>query len=315
MPFDLIFNELSVLTPAQDHHTGCRWMDEFVATLRQCRKAGVSGGLRVPKQFHHMLLANDYPIGRWIGDRSIDRNQRDFVRVVITKAPFLEDLLVDSVQNSYELAEFTCEGRTSQGLALAFLLDSLSVSLSSDTPWKRSAIPIGIFALDESATELDDVAMVRNASTPTHVTEHSSWISKRRITDIVSGRDLWDRRAYLFPSLDFCLEVETQIENLAANDPCFIFAVKAFADLQDFCVNWTSSAFDQRSLGNCSRESQPTMQQYGESRAFTAPEGNKVVFEWHLKRFDFRTYFTPLGSTKRMLIGYVGRHLRTVKYN
>jgi len=126
---------------------------------------------------------------------------------------------------------------------------------------------------------------------------------------------LWDRRANLFPSLDLCLEVEEQIENLSANDPCFIFAVKGFADLQDFCVSWTSSTFDQHSLGNCSRESQPTMQQYGDSRTFTNPQGDKVVFEWHLKMFDFRMYFIPVVSTKRMLVGYVGRHLRTVKYN
>lgn len=316
MAFDLIFNELSGVTPAHDHEIGRQWMEEFVATLRKTRSIGMSGGLRVPRRFHEILLAPDYPIGRWAGDRSVDRDQREFFRVVVTKAPYLEELMTDNLKSSYELAEFTCEGRPSLGLAVAFLLDSLGISLSSSSLWRASNIRLRVVSIDASTVELlDEYSTVRNASTPAHLAEHSSWISKRRIEDIRDGQDLWERRASLFRSLNFCVEIEPQVKSLTASDPCFVFAVQGLLRLQDFCTNWTLPTFDPGPLGDCSIESQPTMQQYGAERMFTDQEGQRRAFEWHLKKFSFRMYFIPIVAERRILVGYVGRHLRTVKFH
>src|SRR3954453_18528175 len=109
MAFDLIYNELSMQAPALDGESGRRWMREFVTTLRKCKAAGIPGALRIPKHFFKILLAPGYPIGRWASDGAVDLDDRQFFKVLATKVPFLEELIIDRSKEAYDLAEFTCQ--------------------------------------------------------------------------------------------------------------------------------------------------------------------------------------------------------------
>ncbi|MFN7921652.1 MAG: hypothetical protein U0Q16_16245 [Bryobacteraceae bacterium] len=62
------------------------------------------------------------------------------------------------------------------------------------------------------------------------------------------------------------------------------------------------------------RESQETMKQYGDFRTFRC-SGNVTVFEWHMKLMGFnqRIYYRPVSASRRVFIGYIGKHLPTVQ--
>src|SRR5262249_10124373 len=86
--------------------------------------------------------------------------------------------------------------------------------------------------------------------------------------------------------------------------------------LNSYCLQWQGGAFDPDRI-QCvvSPESQPTLQQYGEERTFRCPDGTELTFTWHAKVGRWRIYFNPFSGRGSMLIGYVGAHLRTVKFN
>ena len=81
-------------------------------------------------------------------------------------------------------------------------------------------------------------------------------------------------------------------------------------DLQNYCEHWDSEHFDIHRLPNASGESQTTLDMYSAERTFLCPDGEYRLFEFHLKRWGTRIHFFDFPASKRILIGYVGDHLR-----
>jgi hypothetical protein len=54
---------------------------------------------------------------------------------------------------------------------------------------------------------------------------------------------------------------------------------------------------------------------YGAERTFTSLDGTRRVFDWHVKVGHWRIHFDPDVGPGKLLIGYVGKHLRTKKFN
>jgi hypothetical protein len=121
---------------------------------------------------------------------------------------------------------------------------------------------------------------------------------------------LWNDRGPLFPSLDFCDSVEGQIEALRGSERRFRDVVRGLRDLQKYCDSWDTGNVDIHRVPNASGESGPTLNMYGEERTIRCPDGQYRLFEWHLKRRDTRIHFLDLPAQKRILVGYVGDHLR-----
>lgn len=50
---------------------------------------------------------------------------------------------------------------------------------------------------------------------------------------------------------------------------------------------------------------------YGHARTFLCPDGERRVFSWHSKiNYEkWRVHFIDFPATRRVLIGYVGKHL------
>lgn len=90
------------------------------------------------------------------------------------KHPF-ESPLVEKRQDDYYSHEWTFRGENCYGLALAFIADSLSYSMSS-TEWDKSIIKI--------QRDMVDVP-VRNISKACHVQEHSTWLESQVEPELV----------------------------------------------------------------------------------------------------------------------------------
>jgi len=77
-----------------------------------------------------------------------------------------------------------------------------------------------------------------------------------------NGKELWARRADLFPSLDFCESVEEQISGLSGAEARFKVTASG---LTAYCESWDTPNFDIHRLGNgkyASGESQSTLNMY-----------------------------------------------------
>jgi hypothetical protein len=189
------------------------------------------------------------------------------------------------------------------------LADGLAVSLWSDEEWDVPSVNIEKLWLGSRDIQTD-IRAVPHACQTAHLDDHAEWLRRTQSPPPVNGIELWREKTTLFPNLDFCDSVEEQLKPLGGNDRRFKAAMRGLQDLQNYCITWDTGNFDIKALVRASGESATTLQMYSEERKFRCPDGQRRVFEWHLKRDDnTRIHFLDLPARKRILVGYIGPHL------
>lgn len=312
---EMILNELS-LQPAPDAYVARQWMMAFVQTVKTATGHGVARSLRTQRGIFDIALAADYPFASWLHDGDVDREMRRYVHSLSTKAPFWDGLpeLYDQVSAS----EFHFGDRPASGLGVAYMLEDLAVSLPSANCWDAARLDLHVMSLveaegqDEGDIEEEDVRVI-HASRETHV--DGGWIRDRLQRDIQDGDGLWARRAELLPRLAFCDAVGPQVRSLGT--VMLPSVARRLFELDGFCRDWTEGGFDTSRLPNATPESESTLRQYGHERTFRDPDDLERTFSWHVRLTPnaWRVYFDPVPGTRTMIIGYIGPHLRTVRYH
>lgn len=310
MEIEMVFNELSLKTPATDEHTARYLMSEFINTIRSATVQGVKRKLRSKSDLSSSFIAPNYSIVQWRNDPNVEREERNFFRVLQDKNdPPLRDIPDPEIEISYQ-------GEQGIGIAHAWVFDALAVSLFSELKWDCSRLELEVRRLDEHEELIDEKVEIIHASRSNHVEENADWIKKSIQTGVRDGLEIWNRREELFPNLEFCQAVGKQLQSIGAEDPILQTVRNRLFALQNYCNNWQEGAFDPEGIGNLSPESQVTLQnpKYRQERTFICPDGNERTFSWHVKlSFGWRIYFFPQ-EPRKMIIGYIGCHLRTVKY-
>ncbi len=315
MDLEMVLNELSLRTPASDEEKARQLMSELISTVRQATASGVKRVLRTSGDINSVELAPGYPVARWRNDKGVDREERRFFITLTTKAPFWTDI-AEEIKDNFDLSDVFHQGETARGLCFALISDALPVSLKSENRWDCSRLELAVTRLEDEELIEERLELV-HASRKHHVQEHAEWIKNRIRTEVLDGSDLWNRRDELFPSLEFCEDVSQQIQTLSTSNPMLRQVVKRLFELEYYCKDWADEAFEPKSLRNVSPESQVTLQnpKYSKERTFLCPDGKERVFSWHAKlSFGWRIYFLP-NEQRKIIIGYVGCHLRTVKYS
>lgn len=302
----LVFNELSAIPMAPDLNRGRTSLEEFSNIVTDQRIKG-RRVLVAPPYFLQLQVSDGYSVGRWLGEYA-DHDRR--VRI-----KYLVDRRIDyngcnpRDQLDPEDAEYRYGGQPTEGLPLAFSIDGLALSFWSSEQWNVSSVD-----LQKSWINNDDIETctlsVPHACRAPHLEVHLEWLRRKESLPPSNGQELWDDRVVLFPSLDFCESVEGQITVLGENQPRFKSVLRGLVDLQNYCEHWDSEHFDIHRLLNASGESQTTLDMYSAERTFLCPDGEYRLFEFHLKRWGTRIHFFDFPASKRILIGYVGDHLR-----
>jgi hypothetical protein len=304
----LVFNELSAIHMAPTVDVARGQLGTFSDLLIDTRIKGKKL-LVAPPGFPQLQIAAGYSVGRWLSDRRWgDQDGRVRIKTLIDKCDYYQDC-VPSEELEFHEVEYRCAGELARGLFVAFSLDGLAVSLSSDNRWDSAAIELEKYWLDGGDVQ-SRIVSVLHACRTDHLDEHREWLRRREPPPPTNGAELWDRKDWLFPKLDFCESAEEQIKGLKCDDHRFRAVARGLCDLQNYCATWDSPNFDIHQLNNASGESESTLQMYSGERTFQCPDGAYRLFNWHLKRGDMRIHFFDLPESKRILVGYVGGHLR-----
>lgn len=132
----------------------------------------------------------------------------------------------------------------------------------------------------------------------------------------INFRNLWNKRAKLFPCLILCGEVKDQIGQIGASSYFnqIVDKLKIFNEAVD---NWKAGSFSYRDINasyalRISPESDKTMDKYGNERICQLPNGGTEFFELHIKTGDLRFHFFPDSKTRKVYVGYIGPHLSTI---
>lgn len=313
----MVLNELSLCTSAPDIITARQWMSQLIQTLRQASSAGVNRVLRTSDEINYLEIAPNYPISKWRNDPEVDREERRFFTTLTAKAPFWNDVAED-YKDEFDLSQVWFEKQEAQGLGFALIIDGLAISLNSKQRWNRSLLRIKITRLDEHGELIDEQIDSIHGSSRDHIKQHTIWIRDRIRSTIKDGEELWNRRQELFSNLEFCDSVKKQLENILAGQLELQPVIKTLLILQDYCQNWEGGNFNiEPSILEYSPESTQTLSnsKYRKQREFICPNGETRSFSLHakLRICNWRIYFYPEKPGK-VIIGYVGVHLQTVKY-
>jgi hypothetical protein len=287
-------------------------MSNLIETIKAVK--GVGGTqvtLRSQYDFLDTILADNYPLRQWLNDRNVDKIERLFIKNLVRKSPFSAEVAnpeIEAIEDNIGDIEFRYRGESAIGLGVAYLLNTLSISLLSDQPWDTPYIEIEMTRLDDE----DEVARVRHISAKNHVTEHSHWITNKIRQNIQDGVDLWQSKAELFPHLEFCLNVERQLEQMVATNPIFQQILKRLSELEEAAHNWTEGSFNLDSLpSKVTPESESRLKDFSQKLTFMCHDGVSRLFSLH-SRFTpggGRVYFSLELGPGKIIIGYIGQKI------
>lgn len=200
------------------------------------------------------------------------------------------------------------EGSQAEGFKVAYYLETLAISLNSESLWNRSRIKLELIQIDENEELIGESVEVIHAIQKNHVLEHANWIQKRQQTVVADGLELWNRRTELFSSLEFCDRVSEQIQSLI--DPKMLRqVVRKLFDLDELSKNWTDGSLNLDNLpSKVSPESESRLKQFREQLNTQCLDEKKRIFSLHIRMTPgaWRLHFcTELGPGK-IIIGYIG---------
>jgi hypothetical protein len=306
MDLEMVLNELSLRSPANDILTAQQWMVDLIDTINVAAEHGVKKIIHVDRNINDVLLAPGYPIARWRNDSQVDRDTRSFFKTLTTKLSFIPDL-----------PEFWYRDEQANGLGFAFQHEHIAISLKSMSDWNSGHLGLEVRypELDENDQLIIEHVDIIHASCGDHILEHSEWIKNRTHIEIRDGSDIWNHKEELFLNLQFCDCTGVQIQSLLSGDPKFLYVKRKLLDLEGVCQDWQKQggAFDlQKVPGKKKPESEATLNEYGQLRTFYCPDEEYRVFSLHVwVTRDWRIHFFPFGAKQQIIIGYIGVHLPT----
>jgi hypothetical protein len=308
---DLILNELSMGESISiDKHDTRQLMSEFINMIRAFKKQQFKAILRTKDDFYTIIIAHNYPIGQWFNEA--DREERLFLKTLATKSPFSNDidsLDIKELETGSGSSEFRHQGKLAVGLGVAYLLDSIAISLRSSDYWDNPYVNVDFQYFEESSDEIIATKeIIKHVSQSNHVREHLVWINRQIQRKINNGEVLWEQKEELFPNLLFCECVEKQLLDIKESNPLFKQIIKRLFELEEQTQKWTDGNFDINLLpSKVTPESDTRLKKFQQQLTFQCPDGIYRLFDLHLRMTPGanRLYFYPI-EPQKLIIGYIG---------
>ena len=319
---DPVLHELSVAPVGAA--TGER-LAQLAATLRSLDELGLTRVLRHTRDALDRRVEGEITLREAL-QRHPQREQRTFLHLRLSKAPFVEELHDAREAATKSMIEGEVGAVRCRGAVFAYLSNAPVVSLAGSAEWERDALRLSLARLRE-VTDVDDTqhgeleqddVEVLQVSSPAHVERSAKPLRERVLRAVSAGRELWERRSHLFPHLDLGPDVEAQLGVLNDTMEGFRHVVEALARIDAALRSWVDGPLEPGMKFSPESASTLNHSTYGPLRDFRCADGCTIRFSLHLKLFagNRRIYYSAYraGDVGRAHVGYVGPHLPTTKY-
>lgn len=322
MKADLVFNDLSVVE-ADSTDSARNWFTETLSAVAELIDQKVCNPVLYAEQdLYEILLTDDYGFNEWLDELDYQDDLRLLAQQLTTKTPVHEHLKAIAQDiDDFSRSEFRLKSNSDQicnALGVALISDGFSISFPSQPQWCVPFIEVEQILYggsDELSLEQTVQHRVRSVSTVAYVDEvvrdwrRSIGEHCRNTDDLLNG---W---AAAFPYLDFCQEYKSKIlPNLQG--ATFKSVIRRLRELDDCCHSWDTK--DIMYPMSARSESKATMNQteLANMRLATCPYNGNQHFTMHcnIEPKGYRLYWFEDKNRKRLTVGYVGPHLKTVSF-
>lgn len=186
---DFIFNEFSFRDVFPNQHAGRSGMRTLLKVCKQGKELGMSR-LAIRPDFYGQFLAEEYSITDWLSDQAVSKTYKDLL-LSIVRQPYIDhkDVAIEErfiLSNTFLVDD---ELSKAEGLAIAYLYKTMSVSLDSSHKWNVDEVRLRY--VEEGHEE--QLVTVKHASQVPHVERHKDWITfitgiKLKTTDLLPAR-------------------------------------------------------------------------------------------------------------------------------
>lgn len=189
------------------------------------------------------------------------------------------------------------------GLALAYMLNGVAISMESEEAWQVAKVSI-IRELENESKVLE----VNNISNENHADTHKEYLLNDAGCLYESGSELWGNRIEDFPGLTFLPRVQADLD-IYENDPVSVASIqRALKMLSTSFVDWK---IDGGKAVEYRIKVTPEYEQRKRLCYLKGPSNNKLLYDTHA-RFTpnaGRIHFYCDTQTKTGSIGYIGEKI------
>ncbi|MDX1905031.1 MAG: hypothetical protein SFU27_12810 [Thermonemataceae bacterium] len=310
---ELVFNEISLEKPAKSLQQASNAIQDMFSIADEVVKLHQQKVSILAKIFFNAIsLSEDYTFQQWL--TSLPKELKQRYLNYITKSPIIQEY------PEYHFRGTECQG----GFAYACQNDLATISYDPYSEWAEIKYLITKNSLEELE---DDTEVVSEDLEVLHIPNASmvfkfeiffrnkiQFTQNKNFSNLKNIQDFWDNRETLLPNLHFCECVNEQIQVFSIDGKDFGIIFNKLSILNEYYAH--NKEKYPKDLGlNFSSESESTLNQYSQERIFQLPNGENQLFTLHIKLNSHRVYFHFEKVTQKCYIGYIGKHLRTVKYN
>ncbi|WP_031044631.1 hypothetical protein [Streptomyces sp. NRRL F-5650] len=304
----LFLNEKSWATTC-DHTRADAAMADFVDVVRAVAKEDPAETSLVSEDgLTSLEIAKDYPIGKWIGASPKNHARWLRLRALQNRSPVRS---VYPAPDADGHLEYRHEGEKVLGLGAAHFMDGIAVSLPVAPEWEASSVSLErseLVELDDESLEFDHGTVdVRHVSSLPHVDEYRAWIRELSLARAATGRQIWERRADLYPHLQFLPRAEGHLTGL---DPSWVVPARNCLERLEAAVALWDPAT--RHEPEWQTKVTPESQTRREVCWFTDLDGERRLFELHA-RFTpgmGRIYFRLVPEERAIRLAHIGSKIR-----
>ena len=178
---DLTFNEISLNNKPETEYETKQILNDFASVCASLKREGFSK-LRTENDFWTKKIYTGTDINSFL--QKIDKTKSQFLRSFI-RPPYIADDFTSEADEMFVEANYSFNGNKVVGLAYAYLLNTISVSLNTNEIWDTHEVEI-----IEKRNERINKVKVKNVTKTNHIEQHKEWIESNKPINLIKTNKL-----------------------------------------------------------------------------------------------------------------------------
>lgn len=315
MQKSLFLNELSFSRNENNNRHACKESLSHLIKLTAALNKGQATAINHMPEIWVYDLVEGYSLSSWIGDTEVSGTEKSYLRDSLNRGRKL---------SPDKISELSCKvgDQSATGFLYTHVENGIALSILSDKKWDSSKISADFEELDTVSGEVESFSRdLPHIAQDTHVQFLKDIIFPPACNSITNAGDLI---RYLEAVKDYIVVCDSALKQIST-----LTDIKTIKGLVEKLEGLNAYVGDLGPTGQLDMEyircnlfymrpdTPNTLAQYGEERTFRLPDGSSVTFNWH---FDLppassrRGYIHWCPKTRKVYVGYVGKHLNTKKY-